>query len=65
MTWVRKEVLVTVKAAPQTSKKHGDCVCTAGITREGEWIRLYPIPLRLFQTGKGFKRFDWIEVECQ
>ena len=65
MTWVRKEVLVTVKAAPETSKKHGDCVCTAGITREGEWIRLYPIPLRLFQTGKGFKKFDWIEVECQ
>jgi len=65
LTWVRKEVLVTVKAAPETSKKHGDRVCTAGITREGEWIRLYPIPLRLFQTGKGFKKFDWIEVECK
>ncbi|MGQ9587437.1 MAG: hypothetical protein ACUVT7_03535 [Thermoplasmata archaeon] len=65
MTWIRKEVLVTVKAAPETSKKHGDCVCTAGITRAGEWIRLYPIPLRLFQEGKGFRKFDWIEVECK
>ncbi|MBN1677253.1 MAG: hypothetical protein JW880_01810 [Candidatus Thermoplasmatota archaeon] len=57
--------MVTVKAAPETSRKYGDCVCTAGITREGEWIRLYPIPLRLFQTGRGFRKFDWIEVECK
>ena len=65
MTWERKKVLVTVKAAPESSKKYGDCICTAGITEEGELIRLYPIPLSLFQTGKGFKKFDWIEVECK
>ena len=65
MTWEKKRVLVTVKAAPEPSSKHGDCICTAGITDQGEWIRLYPIPMNLFRTGRGFKKFDWIEVECK
>lgn len=56
---------MTVKAAPETSKKHGECVCTAGITEEGEFIRLYPITLDTFRLQKGFKKFDWIEVECK
>jgi hypothetical protein len=65
MTWERKRVLVTAKAAPETSKKHGDCVCTAGITEEGEFIRLFPITLDFWRKGVGFRKFDWIEVECE
>ena len=65
MTWVRKRILVVVKAAPEPSKKYGDCICTAGITDEGEWMRLYPVPLGLFRRGKGFRKFDWIEVDCK
>jgi hypothetical protein len=65
MSWVKKRVLVTVKAAPEPSKKYGDAVCTAGITEDGEWIRLYPVPLDLWRRGKGFRKFDWIEVECE
>ncbi len=44
MTWEKKRVLVTVKAYPEKSKKYGEVVCTIGLTEEGEWIRLYPIP---------------------
>lgn len=65
MTWEKKRVLITAKAAPETSTKHGEVVCTAGITDQGEFIRLYPIPLDLFRQGKGFRKFDWIEVECE
>lgn len=36
-----KEILVLVKAYPEPSKKYGSSVCTAGITKEGEWIRIY------------------------
>lgn len=66
MTWVKKKVLVTVKAAPEPSRKyHEGVVCTAGITDEGEFIRLYPVPFGLFYKGKGPAKFDWIEVECE
>ena len=65
MTWEKRRVLVVAKAAPESSKAHGDVVCTAGITDEGEFIRLYPIPLALWKRGLGFKKYDWIEVECE
>jgi hypothetical protein len=65
VTWEKKRILVTAKAAPESSTRHGDSVCTAGITDDGEFIRLYPITLGLFQRGKGPRKFDWIEVECQ
>lgn len=65
MTWKTKKVLVTVKAYPEKSKKHGSSVCTAGVTDEGEWIRLYPMPISLFTGSQKISRYDWIEVECQ
>lgn len=65
MTWRKERVLVVVKAAPERSKKHGECVCTAGITERGAFIRLYPIPLDVFRRGPRFRKFDWIEVECE
>lgn len=65
MTWEKKRVLVTVKAYPEISTKHGQVVCTAGITDEGEWIRLYPMPYTLFVGIDKIQRYDRIEVECQ
>jgi hypothetical protein len=63
MIWKKKKVLVTVKAYPEKSKTHGDTVCTIGLTEEGEWIRLYPIPYETY-IFKEINRYDWIEVEC-
>ena len=65
MTWVKKRVLVTVKAYPEHSTKHGCVVCTAGITTDGDWIRLYPMPFTTFLGAQKIKKYDWIEVECE
>jgi hypothetical protein len=65
MTWEKKRVLVTVKAYPEKSKKYGEVVCTIGLTEEGEWIRLYPIPFNAFSGPNGIKKYDWIEVYCK
>jgi len=65
VTWEKKKVLVTVKAYPEKSKKHGTTVCTAGITDEGEWIRLYPMPYSSFLGPTKIQRYDWIEIECK
>jgi hypothetical protein len=65
MQWETKKVLVTVKAYPEESAKYKESVCTAGITDEGEWIRLYPIPFEIFRGPKKFSKYDWIEVQCK
>lgn len=65
MVWEKKRILITVKAYPEPSSKYKACVCTAGITEGGEWIRLYPIPFELFRGGESLKKYDWIDVECE
>jgi len=61
----RKRVLVTVKAYPEYSTKYKESVCTAGITDDGEWIRLYPVPFAIFRSKRTFKKYSWIEVDCK
>ena len=65
MTWEKKKILVTVKAYPEKSRKHGQVVCTAGITDDGDWIRLYPMPFSTFLGPGKIQRYDWIEAECE
>ena len=57
------KVLITVKAYPAISKKYGETVCTAGITENGKWIRLYPIPYRKLDYKNQFRKYAWIELE--
>lgn len=54
--------LITVKTYPTLSRSHGELVCTAGVREDGSWIRLYPIPFRLLEYEKQYKKFDWIET---
>lgn len=66
MSWVKKRVLLTVKAYPTESTKYGATWCAAGVTDDGEWIRLYPMPLDMvLKQKRKFKRYNWIEVECK
>jgi hypothetical protein len=65
VTWEKKKVLVTVKTYPEKSRKHKTVVCTAGITDEGEWIRLYPIKVDTYTGRSKIRKYDWIEVECE
>lgn len=58
----REEILVTVKAYPNPSKKYIETVCVAGITRSGDWIRLYPIPFRFLAYEQQFPTYGWIEA---
>lgn len=62
--WQKRNVLVTVKAYPQESKRYSETVCVAGICLEDKtWIRLYPMPFRFLEDAKKFKKYEVIEVE--
>ena len=54
-------VIILVKALPQPSKTHGETVCCAGITPEGQWKRLFPIRFRHLQGESSFHRWDWVK----
>ena len=56
------KVFITVMTYPHPSKKYQECVCTAGITEAGEWVRLYPIDYRYRPGHQRFRKWQWIEV---
>lgn len=58
----QKRVLVTVKTYPTPASKGAEVSCTAGITDDGKWIRLFPIPFRFMEGDKQFEKYQWIEV---
>jgi hypothetical protein len=57
------EVLITVMTYPHPSVKSDEVVCTGGITRSGEWVRLYPINYRYRPREQQFHKYQWIRVE--
>ena len=66
----RLKVLLTVTTYPLPSKSYDELVCTAGITEDGRWIRIYPIPLSFLN---GLKRegvlqptkYSWITLDLK
>lgn len=64
----KTKVLITVTTYPLPSRSYDELVCTAGVLETGEWIRIYPVPLK-FLTGlrkdgkiESFK-YNWIELD--
>lgn len=59
----KAEILTVVMTYPHPSRGYQELVCTAGITRSGEWVRLYPIDYRYRPREQQFHKYQWIEVE--
>lgn len=60
---VKTKVLIIVKTYPHPSRGHLELVCTAGITENYEWVRLYPIDYRYRPRNQQFKKYQWVEVD--
>ena len=58
-------VLITVMTYPHPSTKYRELVCTAGITEEGEWVRLYPIDYRYCPRHQQFRKYQWIKLDLE
>lgn len=59
---IEKEVLITVKAYPNPSLSHQEASCIAGISRDGEWIRLYPVRYRKLRQNLKPRKYDIIKM---
>lgn len=60
--FTKTKVLVTVMTYPHPSESHQELVCTAGITEDSQWVRLYPIDYRYQPTQRQFRKYQWIEL---
>lgn len=66
----RIKALITVTTYPLPSRSYDELVCTAGVLENGEWIRIYPVPLS-FLKGEGRFKFDggvkytWVELDLK
>lgn len=61
-------MLITDTTYPLPSRSYDELVCTAGILENGDWIRIYPIPLSfLFDLKNSNKleqvKYRWIELD--
>jgi hypothetical protein len=63
--WSTKRVLIVVKTYPTPAHKGVEVSCTAGITQESEWIRLFPVPFRFLEQEQQFSRYQWIDVQVR
>src|ERR1700751_618107 len=59
----KEKVLIAVKTYPVISGKYTELACTAGFREDGSWIRLYPVPFRLLDHDKRYKKYQWVEVD--
>lgn len=62
------DILVTVKAYPNISQRHGEVVCVAGIrtdTSSNGWVRLFPIQFRDLEFSKQFQKYQVIHLRAK
>ncbi|MBE3040647.1 MAG: hypothetical protein IMZ62_17765 [Chloroflexi bacterium] len=59
------KILITVKTYPIPSQKYDELVCTAGVTEQGDFVRLYPINFRDLDYERKYTKYQWIEVQAQ
>ncbi len=62
--WGNKRVLITVRTYPVPATKSIEASCTAGITEDGKWIQLFPIPFRLMAEENRFSKWQWINTDA-
>ena len=60
-----QRVLITVRTYPVPANKGAETSCTAAVSSDGKWIRLFPVPYRLLPPDKKFTKYQWIEAELK
>lgn len=58
-----KKALIVVRTYPLPAASGVEVSCTAAITGDNKWLRLFPLPYRHLDRDKHFKKYQWIEVE--
>ena len=57
-----ERILILCKTYPSPSSKYAETSCVAGMTENGDLIRLFPVPFRLIGDEQQFKKWQWINA---
>ncbi len=60
---IKTKVLITVMTYPHPSRGYQELVCTAGITENYDWVRLYPVDYRYRPRNQQFRKYQWVEID--
>jgi len=60
-----ERILILAKTYPSPSAQHVETSCVAGVNVHGAMRRLYPVPFRLIEEGRKFKKWQWIDVRVE
>lgn len=57
-----EDLLILTKTYPGPSAKYRETTCVAALNSEGRILRLYPVPFRLLEGAKQFRKWEWIQA---
>ena len=55
-----ERILIVARTYPTPSMRGVEVSCTAGVTHDGRWIRLFPVPYRFLNPDQRFSKYNWI-----
>ncbi|HUU68667.1 MAG TPA: hypothetical protein VM186_04040 [Planctomycetota bacterium] len=58
-------MLITVKTYPIPSFTYLELVCTAGVLKDGSFVRLYPIDYRYRPYWEWYRKYEWVELDIE
>lgn len=61
----KKKALIVVRTYPTPAKSGVEVSCTAAITDNGEWLRLFPVPWRFLPEDQRFRKYQWVEIDVR
>ncbi len=60
-----QRILILCKTYPSPSARYVETSCVAGMTGDGNLIRLFPVPFRLVDDAQQFKKWQWITARIR
>lgn len=54
-----------VKTYPVPAWNGVEVSCTAAVSENGRWLRLFPVPFRYLEEDKRFAKYQWIKVRIR
>jgi hypothetical protein len=56
-------VLILTKTYPSPSRDHVETTCVAAVNEQGELRRVFPVPFRLLDGERQFKKWQWVTAQ--
>ncbi len=60
-----ERILILAKTYPSPSAQYVETSCVAGIAHDGSMRRLFPVPFRMVEDARQFKKWQWVEVRVE